>query len=173
MTDYMLALTTPIRPRWSFTKLKLNNQKWLISLSSILLCLLFLVPFIYLYHPREHISVWVPIQIISTTFFLNVVIVGSLIDILAGKLFARKINIVNGISVVSVSSLSFVVGFLLSFMLSEDNSFFILTGIFVWGILITLGIGKLYDSKIGKSSMLAFGILVPMLIIDAKLLRIL
>lgn len=160
--EQILVLTTPFNPNRSFEKLKASNQKISISFFSILFTLSILLLFHYLHYSKnpQHLSFSFQAIAFSIGFIFKVILIGIIVGVLTSKIYKTTINLKESISIISVSTLPLVIGLALQYLTNSNEQMFGIIGTLIFGVISSFGINAFFESKMIKSLILMFAIIL-------------
>jgi|GEM_PF-5524813 len=174
LNEKLLVFTALVFPKSSFEKLKESNQKGiLIVISSLITLSVLLVLFSIQYSKApHHLSFSFQTLILSLGLMFKIILNGTIIGILVSRVFKKPIKIVDAISIVSISSLTLIVGPLMQLFDDYPNSIYSIIGSILFGLIAGYGISVFYDKSYAKSGILIFGILIIVEFIKMSLLGV-
>lgn len=147
-TDFFLILLAPFIPKWTFGRLKVIKNKTLISLSSfgIILVLTSAILILLIKEAKPKYILFYNFGVIS-----NVLISGVFVSVIASKLLNKKINLKEGVSIASVSSLVLIILPILQYTLNVQKSIPIGNLNIIYSLLISIAISKFHNIPIKKT----------------------
>lgn len=159
-----LVFITPFFSGYSFQQLKKINKKWqisIISLGTILVLFSSLIYFLYLIAIIKGINN-LSFYLLGLTFgfTLKIIIIAILAEIFISAVLKKSLKIEILFSIMSISSLPLIFGLFFQFVFPQQGYTFQFIGLFIFGILISIGIGIFYKIKFLKTVLIIFGILL-------------
>ena len=172
--DKLLVLLAPFKPKWSFRKLNSSNDKVIVSAASIAITLSILLLFYYLEYSREPQHLSFPFQGIafSLGYIFKILLIGSVTGILTSRIFKRSLKLKDSISIISVSSLPLTIGIIIQYLSNQPSQTYGIIGTILFGIISSIGISEVYETKFTQSLILMFGIIITVKFLETTLFGI-
>lgn len=153
LREFSLIFSTPVLPISSFRGLKESENKSLICLYSFMISAITFAAIHYIDESANISNKY--LFFYAAGFIFKLLLVGLFLTALINRIIVVPFKIVECLSIVSISSLVFIIGPMLKVLLNIENPELHYIGIFIFFILIIIGTNEFYKGGIIKHTLIA------------------
>tara|TARA_B110000211_G_scaffold233462_2_gene299783 strand:+ start:88 stop:609 length:522 start_codon:yes stop_codon:yes gene_type:complete len=154
-SDLFLILIAPFFPKRAFKRLQLNENKKLISLTTIILTFITTTTFHHFFTEKTALNIS---AVYSLGLLTNILITGIVVAIISSKTITVKLDLLEGISISAISALVFISSPILQLALNISSTISETIQSILFSLLICKGLSVYYNLPMRKT--ISIGILI-------------